>query len=315
MPCSSIGSNPDPVGSKELLPFLLKAAYAYTSRPVERVIQRSVKSADRHIAIGLELLAMMLTVTEDGSINAVESRAFRDWLSAHRSADFPGMSHVVGPINEIVASGRVAEPGRRVIHAVLESVLPPHLRRYTTSRRDGPALEVEAMFRQSWAGKGTADGPVLEFEFILARVGGWYRTRIVENSAKEGLVAYFSRDKDSQQSPNAILVFLEGGGVLGQVPEVEAREIAHYLDAGYKAAVRIKRLLNSTRGFEPIPVIRGEIFAPDSTADGALSQSEMVWLNIGYQEPKWVRSWGLFTLVLIVGFAVTGLVLALLWQE
>lgn len=73
------------------------------------------------------------------------------------------------------------------------------------------------------------------------------RQSTVHRFASEGIPACLARDQANQYSRNAIAIFLETGGIIGYVPEGEAREVATYLDSGFEVEPP-KSLLQSCIG-------------------------------------------------------------------
>ena len=240
----------------------------------------SVSKADRDTEIGVELLSLLQTITEDGSISAEEIGALKEWLAENRHVDMPSIDFLSRTVDQIVADGIVTEGERELLYSCIEKVLPPDLRQYATFRRKAARAEEKRVVKERKAAEYERDRPIHWFDFMVAGVAYDDRRNTVKNYARDGMTAYLARDKANKHSRNAVAIFLQRGGMIGYVPETEAAEIAGHLDAGCKASLKVKRILTQTRAGYPIPIVTGEIYGPFAITPGALSQAETERLNV-----------------------------------
>lgn len=83
------------------------------------------------------------------------------------------------------------------------------------------------------------------------------------------------REPDNEHDKNAILVVDAAGNDLGYVPRDLARDLAPLLDQGAKQDFRVKKLIETSRGFI-IPVIVGALYRADAVVPAVAGRSTEV---------------------------------------
>jgi len=249
----------------------------------------TVGKADRATEIGIELLNLCQTITEDGRVLEDEIRGLHQWLETNGHVEMPAISALRKCVSAILADGIVNDAERNELQKVIERILPPDLRRYAVlKRREASAEEKLAAVlkreelklqkqrtREQEKAQQERNRPVEAFDFMVAGVAYEGRGCAVSTHAHEGMPAYLVRDRANQYSRNAVEVRLGNGIHIGYVPEETAVELAPLLDANCKARASIKRLLTKTRTGYPIPIISGELYRPDASVPSAVFESEV----------------------------------------
>ena len=218
--------------------------------------------AQLQTAEGLELLQLLQTVTADGTISDEEIAALREWLDINRSADLPAIALLTERVEKILADGKVTEDERRAISGDIEAILPPDIRQDVIAKKSPihkgkrvPAQEKTRRTREK-------NAPVIEFDFLVAGVKYEGNPGVVRYYARQGDDVSLIRERDNQKSPNAVSIHLQNGMQIGYVPEEDAREMAIFLDEGYKYRALIKQILAGGR--TPIPVVNVRIYSPQA---------------------------------------------------
>ena len=221
-------------------------------------------SAQLETAEGLELLQLLQTVTQDGTISDEEIRALREWLDINYSADLPAISLLTDKVEKILSDGKVTEEEREAIYCDIENILPPDIQRDVAAKKSSLDREKRLPGREKIGKSRDIKFPVAGFDFMVAGVKYEGNPGVVRYYARQGDDVLLVRDRDSKKSPNAVEIHLQNGMQIGYVPEEDAREIAWFLDEGYKYRAMIKTML--TGGRTPIPVVNVRIYSP--LADG-----------------------------------------------
>lgn len=236
----------------------------------------SISKADRNTEIGLELVSLLNTVTDDGRISVEEVAGLQVWLQENRHVDMPAIAFLAFTVEHIISDGIVTEEERTELYAAIEKVLPPDLRKYAVAKRRLADAEVRQLIKDQRAAERERDAPVRWFDFMVAGVGHQGRAEVVRRLVSEEMPVYFLRHRDNRFSSNAIGIHLPSGEQVGYVPEAEAQELAAYLDAGFKARAQVKKLLTRTQAPYPLPVVAGEIYREEAQVSTALTQAETI---------------------------------------
>jgi hypothetical protein len=245
----------------------------------------AISKADRETAIGLELLSLCQTITEDGRILDDEVNGLQAWLEENKHVDLPAIEALRVCVSEILADRVISDAERLQLQKLIERILPPDLRSYAVLKRRQLSDEAKAaaaevrkqarLAREENREDRERDQAVERFDFMVAGVAYEGRGPVIARHAHEGMTAYLIRDRANRYSPNAIEVRLRNGTHIGYVPEESAVELAPYFDSGCRSSATIKRLLTKTRTGYPIPVIKGDIFGADARVPGAVSEAEV----------------------------------------
>lgn len=246
----------------------------------------TVSKRDRETEIGLELLQLCQTITEDGQVLDAEIVGLKEWLEANQHVDLPAVPFLSKVVGQIIADGVVTDEERVELYKAIERVLPQDLRRYAVLKRRelseaGRRLAGEEKAQARLVGTATREAerlrnaPITRFNFMVAGVRYKNRAAIVDGIPYANVPVYLRRDPANKFSRNAIEVSLQNGAVVGFVPESEAIELAPFLDDGCRSRAWIKKILENTRAGYPIPIVEGEIYSSDSSVSDAVTQTQM----------------------------------------
>jgi hypothetical protein len=217
-----------------------------------------------------ELLMLLETVTNDGTITDNEAHEIAEWLEANRAeSSIPGIEFLRTTVREILADGKVSTEERTALYKAVERVLPLEARRGARERRT--ALDVlgkararshREAERQRAREERERNRPVIGANFMVAGVLYANRGNVVEQFAAEGQRVFLVREPHNPHDSNAILVRLDRGYDIGYVPRHEAAALAKFLDLGFPHSAAISKILQGRRA--PIPVVDADIFAKDA---------------------------------------------------
>ena len=240
-----------------------------------RPTRLSVSKADRNTEIGVELLSLLQAVTEDGSVSVDGVSELAIWLSANRHVDMPAIGFLSQIVAQIIADGVVTDEERVALYSAIEKVLPADLRRFAVSNRKGVEAKSKILAKERQLKNRQRSSPVLYFSVMAAGVAYDGRAVRIEKFARDGMPVYLIREKSNHNRNNAIAIYVRPGGMIGYIPKSEAREIANLLDRGFKCRAEIDKIVTRTRSGYPILIVDGEVFSPEASAPGALSQADM----------------------------------------
>lgn len=239
----------------------------------------SLTKRQRQTEIGVELISLCQSFTEDGSLSDEEIHDLRRWLDENRSSDLPAISFLVETVQKVVEDGRITREERHSVYKALEVVLPPDLRKGAVTRRrtveneeksHEHALHEEEKQRAREARE--RNRPLGSWNFMVAGVRYESRAEIISRHVRADDVAYLKRDSANRYSRNAVEVRAKNGMGVGYVPEDDAAEIGPLVDEGCRYEAVFTKVL--TGGRAPIPVVQAYLYRADSTIEGSVSQSE-----------------------------------------
>ena len=238
--------------------------------PIPRYL---ITSAQLQTAEGLELLELLQTVTEDGTISDEEIAALREWLDINRSADLPAISLLTDRVEKILFDGKVTEDERQAIYSDIEAILPADIRQDVISKRGARERRMRVSDQEKNGETGGKNDPVARYDFLVAGVKFEGNPGVVRYYANPGDDVLLVRNRESEKSPNAVEIRLRNGMQIGYVPGEDAKEIASLMDQGYRHRASIKKIL--TGGRTPIPVVSVHIFRPQADVEGWRPGSEV----------------------------------------
>lgn len=222
---------------------------------------------------GAELLALCQTVTEDGSLSKKEIVELREWLESNRSSELPAIEFLASTLERILADKKVTVGELAQLYAAIEMVLPPEARRVAVSQRKAVEAEEKARERQEREALKQQDReereksrPLSSLNFMVAGVHYEGRAAIIEEHVEEGDTVYLARDPDNQFSRNAVEVRLRNGLQIGFVPEMDASDVAPFLNQGLPHIAHVTKIL--TGGRAPIPVVQAYVHREDAGIEG-----------------------------------------------
>lgn len=240
----------------------------------------SLTKSQRQTEIGIELISLCQSFTEDGSLSDEETRDLRRWLDENRSSDLPAISFLVETVQKVLADGTITKDERRSVYKALEVVLPPDLRKGAVARRrtvENKEKSQERVLREQEREREREERernrPLGSWNFMVAGVRYENRAAIISRHVREDGTAYLKRDSGNRFSRNAVEVRAENGMMVGYVPEDDAVEIAPLLDKGCRHEAFFTKVL--TAGRAPIPVVQAYLYREDSIIEGRVSQSDI----------------------------------------
>lgn len=265
--------------------------------------RRSLTKTQLQTPVGLELLTLLLSITEDGKIGESELADLRAWLAQNANSGLPSQRMLSDTVARIIADGVVTEAEVVELQVAIEAALPPDFRwRASEARKEAAETkwraEDEALAQSTGAAASmeeadverrphldvaragravsSVDEPLATYDFMVAGVAYEGRTETVRSlyfADDSDLPVVLVRDLTNKHSKHAVAVrLLRDGRILGYVPEwspdVKAREVAQLLDRGAKQRGWIKKMWQGKRA--PGVVVVVELWDSSSTADGVV---------------------------------------------
>jgi hypothetical protein len=239
----------------------------------------SISSSQAQEGAAADLVALLQSTTADGKITTAEIKELHRWIRQNSECGLPAMHFLKETIESICADGRVSDVEREELAKAIERVLPPEMRDFARQRRRLGALAEKERRRQDAQAAAIAEAaaaarraPIFEFDFLVAGVAYEQRSLVTETMSEDERV-FIVRDRANRHSPNAIEVRTTDGFHIGFVPETDAKELAPYLDQGYRHIALVKSIW---RGRSiPTPVVIAEIYPPDTERSDAVRESEV----------------------------------------
>lgn len=235
----------------------------------------SLTSTQVQTDVGLQLVAICQSVTEDGRLADAEIIELRQWVSDNQSSTLPAIQHLAGTLDAVLADGIITTEERQIVYKAIEAVLPPEHRRIATDLRRQAQAEDKAEDKATAAAqrdeerKQKAQNKGRSFNFMVVGTRHEGRDSIIEDSVSAGDRAYLRRDYNNKYSTHAVQVLTADAEQIGFVPEDLAVTIAPLLDQQWHQTASITKLL--TRGRSPIPVVQLHLFSPEATGHDGLS--------------------------------------------
>jgi hypothetical protein len=238
----------------------------------ERRARTSLTRTDLNTSSGLELLGILQSIADDGTLTREESEQLRSWLTQNASAELAASEHLKMVIDEILKDGVVTDEELALLHDAVLRVLPTDLRSIATLRRrerksaarqETRARKEEERDRER--AERERNRPIGRADFMVAGATRGAERREACESCSEGDVVTLEREPDNHADRNAIVVQDASGEVLGYVPRDLAQDFAPLLDGGAKQSFTIKKCIETSSGYT-IPVVWGALYRSDSTA-------------------------------------------------
>ncbi len=223
-------------------------------RSVPRV---SLTKSQVQSALGVELLSLCQTITQDGRLDESELRLLQDWLDARQAESLPSISYLTATVKQVLSTGSITDEQLCSVYRAIEKILPPDVRETARSARqkleiaERAKLDLERPTVKASPDDGWTDQNY--FDFMVAGVRHENRAVIIADHVTPETRIALVRDHRNAFSPNAIEIRIQTGEQIGFVPELDARELAPLLDRGATYEARIKKIL--TYGRCPIPVV------------------------------------------------------------
>jgi HIRAN domain len=219
--------------------------------------------------LGAELLSLCESITAYGNLEPEERDALHQWLDDSNAVDLPAASYLREIVEKVLAIGKMKPDECREVYRVIETVLPPQVRRGAHAAR----REVEARSRERSAEERERHRPIESANFMVAGVRHGNRPAIIARFAKADQAVRLVRDRDSEYGSNAIAVCLENGMPIGFVPEDHSTLLAPLLDEGASYQASITRIL--TGGRSPIPVVEARLYRSDAVGEANSAETRV----------------------------------------
>lgn len=239
----------------------------------------SLTKTQRQTEIGIELISLCQSFTEDGSLSDAEIHDLRAWLESNQATDLPAISFLIETVQKVLEDGKVTKEERQAVYKALETVLPPDIRKGAIARRRTIESEQKNQQRvlreqekQEKSDERERNKTVGSWNFMVAGVRYENRPALISQHVRVDDTAYLKRDKASKHSRNAIEVRTQNGVIVGYVPEDDAVDMAPLLDQGCRYEAFFTKVLSGGRS--PMPVVQTYFYGTNSTAEGAISQAE-----------------------------------------
>jgi hypothetical protein len=95
----------------------------------------SITKTQRQSEVGIELISLCQSLSEDGSLSAAEIQDLHRWLDENQSSDLPAIEFLVETVRKVLEDGRISAEESRAVYKALEAILPADLRKEAVSRR------------------------------------------------------------------------------------------------------------------------------------------------------------------------------------
>lgn len=247
---------------------------------VDKSRRISITKAQRQSEVGIELISLCQSLSEDGSLSAAEIHDLHQWLEENQSSDLPAIGFLVETVRKVLEDGRISAEESRAVYKALEAILPPDLRKEAVSRRRTVEADEKDKLRttrefekQQQREEKERNRTVGSWNFMVAGVRHEDRPALIAQHVRADADAYLKRDVGNKFSRNAVEVRTEGGVPVGYVPEEIASEMAPLIDRGCRHQAYFTKVLSGGR--VPIPVVQAYLYGADATLEGAVSPEEV----------------------------------------
>ena len=239
----------------------------------------SLTKTQRQTEIGVELISLCQSFTEDGSLSDEEIHGLRTWLEANQSSDLPAISFLIETVQKVIEDGKVTKEERQAVYKALETVLPPEIRKEAVARRREIESEeknqqraIRDQEKQEKHEERERIRTLGSWNFMVAGVRYEDRPALIEKYVRADNVAYLKRDKFNKHSRNAIEVLTQNGVMVGFVPEDDAVDMAPLLDQGCRYEAFFTKVLSG--GHTPIPVVQTYVYGANATVEGSITHAD-----------------------------------------
>jgi hypothetical protein len=244
----------------------------------------SLTKTQRQTEVGIELISLCQSFTEDGSLSEQEVLDLRKWLEANRASNLPAIAFLTETVLKVLEDGRVMKDERLAVYKALEAVLPADIRKDAASRRrsveseeKNQQRELNEQEKQRQREERARNRTLGSWNFMVAGVRHEGRTSIISKHVRPDDIAYLKRDRKNKFSRHAVEVRIKNGLIVGYVPEDYAQEIAPLLDNGCRHEAFFSKVL--TGGQAPIPVVQAYLYGVGSSVDGSVSEADVPTRN------------------------------------
>lgn len=244
----------------------------------------------RQSEVGIELISLCQSLSEDACLSAAEIHDLQRWLEDNQSSDLPAIGFLVETVRKVLEDGRISPEESRAVYKAIEAVLPPDLRKEAVSRRRSVDADERDKLRaagehekQQKREERERNKPLGSWNFMVAGVRYENRPALIAQHVCADAYAYLKRDIGSKFSRNAFEVRTESGVPIGYIPEELAREIAPFLDRGCRHQAYFTKVLSGGRSL--IPVVQAYIYRTDATVEGSVTPEQVPTVTNAVGQP------------------------------
>lgn len=232
---------------------------SHSSSPAPRRV--TLTKAQRSTPAGVELVALLKELSDDGVVTRDEIARLRAWLEVDRRVDFAACPFLYEVIETIAGDGAITEDELDIVAAAIERVLPPEIRKHAAEKRKQlrvarrEALKAARQLERAAALEARERArPLHRGDFIVAGAGRSAERREACEGLQIGERVVLEREPDNRHDANAILILNAAADELGYVPREYAAEMAPLLDAGGWVEATVKKVIEARGGYT-LPII------------------------------------------------------------
>jgi hypothetical protein len=235
-----------------------------------------LSESERQGGVAAELIGLLEVATADGILSDQEIIEIRQWLDTPEAADLPCFDYLKIVLEHVLSDGKITEHERKEVFKAVERILPPEMAQLAKQRRLAQDM-IKKIQRQEERDREKAEvernKPVLRLDIPVVGVPYENRYQIIRRYAEPNDPVFLVREPTNAYDPNAVMVLLEQGYMIGYVPREVAEVLAPQLDAGHKQKAWIKKIIEGSR--YPTPYILVEIYHPTCSITGVVTPEEL----------------------------------------
>lgn len=239
------------------------------------VSELSLSKEDLAQPAGSDLLALLVKVSEDGTISKNEFIELQSFIKRNLDSKIPAIMHLNKIMHDIASDGIVTKEEIKLLFSAIVAIMPTKERRIAKVARKELEVhqkeiekvnrikesirkqeEKEKIKKEKEEQKIKEQAELLEyqsayighFDFIAAGCQHYTGYREVDEDSR----VILQREPTNQYDKNAVLIKTESGNTLGYVPRFLAEDIAPHLDANCDQHCYVKKMLATN---QPVVVV------------------------------------------------------------